>query len=274
MDLWVGTRRIGPGEPMYIIAEVGLAHDGSLALAHAYSDAVAKAGVDACKFQCHTGDPTDRWRVKPDWPTDATRQDYWLRTSFSKAQWQELARHCSTVGLEFLCSCFSLEAFKVIDPLVRMHKVPSGQVTNLPLLRAIAHTGKPVLLSSGLGTTNELFDALQLFDRALLLQCTTAYPCPPELINLPWAGSRGGLSDHSGTIWPGIAAAALRCQVLEVHVTFCRQFGPDANASLLLPDQLDQLVEGVRFVERAMRPAVRDAAGLAEARQVFMGVSA
>lgn len=262
---------------MEIIAEVGLAHDGSLSQAHAYIDACAKAGADTVKFQCHWFDSTTEWRIKPKRPQDETRQVYWERTQFSLYQWQGLAEHCAEAGVEFLCSPFSVLAVRMLDSLVKRWKVPSGQVTNEALLDAIAETGKPVLLSTGMSTHDELTLALGRLSkcRVRLLQCTTAYPCPPEQIGLSVVASWGGLSDHSGTIYPGIAAAALGCKVLEVHVCWSKAQGSfDAAASLTI-EQLTQLVEGVRFVEQAMLPVDKDkmAEQLSEARRVFMGVA-
>lgn len=265
---------------MEIIAEVGLAHDGSLLQAHAYIDACAKAGVDAVKFQCHMGDECDEWRnVQHTWRAE-TRQDYWKRTEFTEQEWTMLAYHCAEAGVEFLCSVFSLEAFALIDPLVKRHKVPSGQITNKPLLKAIAKTSKPTLISTGMSTSDELTAALRIFDAAtvidtdyplLILQCTTMYPCPPELVGLP-ATEWGGLSDHSGTIYSGIAAAVLGCKVLEVHVCFSREAGGLDGAASLEMAELRQLVQGVRFVEKAMQPVDKDqlAAELAETRRIFM----
>ena len=270
---------------MEIIAEVGLAHDGSMQAAHAYIDACADRRVDAVKFQCHDGDPTTEWRVRPDWCQDESRQAYWRRTGFSPAQWQELARHCAMRGVEFVCSVFSLEALRVIDPLVKRHKVPSGRIADLELLRTIGETGKPVLLSTGLALETEAHIAEDLLYEygcdVTVLQCTSRYPCPPDQVGLYVYDDvltispnlrLDGLSDHSGTIYAGIAAAALGCQVLEVHVCFSKEQGNlDAAASLTM-DQLAQLVEGVRFVEKAMQPVDKDALAeqLAETRRVFM----
>jgi N,N'-diacetyllegionaminate synthase len=257
-----------------IIAEVGLAHDGSLSAAHAYIDACSKAGVDTVKFQCHWFDSASEWRVRPKYPQDESRQAYWERTQFSLYQWQSLAEHCGMIGREFMCSPFSAAAVRMLDPLVSRWKVPSGQIANEALLDAIAATGKPVLLSTGMSTHDELTLALGRLSksRVRLLQCTTAYPCPPEQVGLSIVASWGGLSDHSGTIYPGIAAAALGCKVLEVHVCWSKdQGGFDTEASLDM-GQLRQLVEGVRFIEKAMQPVDKDAqaAKLADVRRVFM----
>jgi N,N'-diacetyllegionaminate synthase len=266
-----------------IIAEVGLAHDGSLSQAHAYVDACAKAGVDAVKFQCHLGDPCTEWRTAPPWmPQDMSRQAYWERTTFAEHQWNGLCDHCAYAGVEFLCSPFSVAAVARLDPLVKRWKVPSGRIADMALLEAIGKTGKPVLLSTGMGKTQEIYSAESLLLKhgctVDILQCTSEYPCVPRRIGLGEISSEcwAGLSDHSGTIYPGLAAAALGCKVLEVHVCFSKdQGGFDTEASITTAD-LAELVRGVRFIEKAMQPVDKDAMAeqLAETRRVFMGVNA
>jgi N-acetylneuraminate synthase len=248
----------------FIIAEVGLAHDGSLGLAHAFIDEVARGGADAVKFQTHLAaaesTPAEPFRVKFS-RQDATRYEYWQRMEFTEEQWRGLADHARERGLVFLSSPFSPEAVALLARIgMTMWKIASGEVSNLPLLDAIIETRGPVLLSSGMSSIAELDKAAGRVQRAGLplavMQCTTAYPCPPERIGLnmlPYLQQRYqcfvGLSDHSGTIYPGIAATALGCDVLEVHVTMSRgMFGPDVPASVTI-EELRQLVDGVRFVE-------------------------
>jgi N,N'-diacetyllegionaminate synthase len=275
VNFQIGALHIGSGSPCLIVAEVGLAHDGSLSQAHAYVDAVAKAGADAVKFQCHLGDTATEWRVPPAWPQDENRQAYWKRTGFTVEQWRGLAGHSADMGLLFMCSPFSVEAVEMLDPLLQVWKVPSGKVTDWALLDAIRDTNKPVLLSTGMGTTLEINDAVRRLGGekwCRLLQCTSQYPAPPETVGLMLAGYWMGLSDHSGTIYPGIAAAALGCQILEVHVCWSKdQGGFDTAASITIPE-LGDLVSGVRFVERAMVPVDKDAMSLklTTARRVFM----
>ena len=279
MDFRVGLRRIGPGQPCFIMAEVGLAHDGSLTQAHAYMDAIKRAGADAAKFQCHLGDPTTEWRVVLGWQRNETRQEYWERTAFTAEEWHGIAAHCRDLGLEFVCSPFSAKSVPFLDGLVRMWKIPSGRVADDALLSAVAATGKPVLLSTGMSTAQERQDALaRLLDvgcPVIQMQCTSAYPTPPERVGLPVAARWGGLSDHSGTIYPGIAAVALGVKVLEVHVCFSRDQGGLDTAASVTTAELKQLVEGVRFVEAAMKPVDKDleAQELAPMRRVFMGVA-
>lgn len=252
----------------FIIGEVAQAHDGSLGAAHAYIDAIAKAGADAVKFQTHIAaaesTPGEPWRVKFS-PQDATRYEYWKRMEFTEEQWHGLAQHARERGLAFLSSAFSLEAVELLERVgVPAWKVGAGEVTNLPMLDRMARTGKPVILSSGMATWAEMDAAVECVRKhgapVAVLQCTTAYPCPPEKLGLNVIevlrqryNCPTGLSDHSGTIYAGIAAAALGATILEVHVTFSREsFGPDVPASLTTKG-LKQLVAGVRFIETALR---------------------
>jgi len=280
----IGARHVGAGAPCLIVAEVGLAHDGSLGVAHSCIDAVAKAGADAVKFQCHLGDPVSEWRVKPPaWWPDLSRQDYWERTGFNREGWSDLALHARAAGLIFLCSPFSVEAVRLLDPLVLAWKVSSGLVTDKDLLCACLGTKKPLLLSTGLSTWSEIQESCDMVrgsgTKHALLQCTSAYPTSAESIGLGvmqyLRGAKNypmGLSDHSGTIWPSLAAVTLGASIVEVHVCFSKQqWGFDVEASVTL-EQLGQLVEGVRFIERALQPVDKDAMAreLAPMREMFM----
>jgi len=270
-----------------VIGEVGLAHDGSLGCAHAFIDEVARAGADAVKFQTHIAKaestPQEPFRVKFS-RQDASRYDYWKRMEFTESQWQGLADHAREAGLVFLSSPFSVEAVELLTRVgMAMWKVPSGEIGSVALLDAMISTGRPILLSSGMSDMRELDAAVHRVRRAgvplAVLQCTTAYPCPPERVGLnmiPYFRERYecfvGLSDHSGTIYPGIAAASLGAEVVEVHVTMSRgMFGPDVPASITM-EELRQLVDGVRFVERMRaHPVDKDsvAIDMAPLREIF-----
>ena len=270
-----------------IIAEIGLAHDGSLGFAHAYIDEAARGGADAVKFQTHIAaaesTPAEPFRVQFS-RQDATRYDYWTRMAFTEEQWRGLAEHARDRGLLFLSSPFSVEAIEMLSRVgMPMWKIASGEVSNRPLLEAVAATGKPVLLSSGMSALAEVDTAVDRVRRAGVplgvMQCTTAYPCPPERVGLNMLdvfrqryGCFVGLSDHSGTIFPGIAAATIGAEILEVHVTMSRgMFGPDVPASVTI-EELRQLVDGVRFVERMRaHPIDKDAVAvdMAPLRAIF-----
>jgi N-acetylneuraminate synthase len=274
-EINIGGTQIGGQLPVVTIAEVGMAHDGSLGAAHAYVDAVAECGATAVKFQTHIADQEstsqERFRVQV-FPQDATRYDYWSRTEFSKEQWIELAEHAKARNVIFLSSAFSALAVEwLMECEVPAWKVASGELTNFPMLQMMAETGKPLLISSGMSNWRELDETLEFIARHngtyAIFQCTTSYPCPPEKWGLNVIpemirryGCPVGLSDHSGSIVPGIAAVALGAAMLEFHVAFSkRQFGPDAPASLTL-EQVTELVQGVKQLKEAMnRPCDKDA---------------
>ncbi|HEU5256652.1 MAG TPA: N-acetylneuraminate synthase family protein [Vicinamibacterales bacterium] len=248
-----------------VIGEVALTHDGSLGLAHAFVDAIADAGADAVKFQTHIAaaesTPSEPFRVKFS-RQDKTRYDYWKRMEFTEEGWRGLAEHARERGILFLSSPFSIQAVDLLERIgVPLWKIASGETSNTTLLDRILDTRKPVLLSTGMSPLEEI-------DRAVarvrarhadlgVFQCTTAYPCPPEKIGLNlipfYRGRYGcwvGLSDHSATIFPGLAGAAMGMDMLEVHVALSREmFGPDVIASITT-QELRQLVDGIRFIER------------------------
>jgi N-acetylneuraminate synthase len=282
----IGKRDVGGDAPAFVIGEVAQAHDGSLGLAHAFIDAIAEAGADAVKFQTHIAQaestPSEPFRVRFS-TQDESRYAYWQRMEFTEAQWAELARHAGERGLAFLSSPFSLEAVELLERVgVPAWKVGSGEVSNAPLLDAMARTGKPVLLSSGMSPLAELDAAvarLRTHSAVAVLQCTSEYPSPPEHVGLnvitELAGRYDvpvGLSDHSGTIYPSLAAVVLGANVIEVHATLSREmFGPDVPASVTTAE-LRQLADGIRFLERALgHPVDKDrAAGeLDELRGLF-----
>ncbi len=270
-----------------VIAEVAQAHDGSLGTAHAYIDAAAAAGADAVKFQTHIAaaesTPGEPWRVKFS-PQDESRFEYWQRMEFTEPQWHGLKQHADERGIAFLSSPFSEEATDLLTRVgVAAWKVASGEVTNLPMLQQMAATGLPIVLSTGMNPLEEIDRAVESIRKTgvpfAVLQCTTAYPCPPEKIGLNVMAQLRqrydcpvGLSDHSGTIFPGLAAATLGASVLEVHITMSRQsFGPDVPASVTT-EQLAELVRGIRFIETMNRnPVDKDAAAddLAPLRDLF-----
>lgn len=250
----------------YVIAEIGQAHDGSVGILHSLIRAAADTGVDAVKFQVHIADaessPLEPFRVKFS-PVDATRFDYWKRMELTFDQWVDVKRICDECSVEFLATPFSNAAVDLLEDVgVQRYKVGSGDASNLLLLEKIARTGKEIILSTGLGSLEEM-DAsvkfLQSFDVPVaIMQCTTKYPTAAEDIGLEWLSRFStryqcpvGLSDHCGEIFAGIAAVALGAVAVEAHITFDkRMFGPDAVASLTV-DEFAELVRGIRFTELA-----------------------
>ena len=248
-----------------LIAEIGQAHDGSLGMLHAYIDLLADCGVDTVKFQMHIAEAEssmqEPFRIKFS-KQDKTRFDYWQRMTFSFEQWKEIKSHTEEKGMLFLCSPFSMKAFEWLEKLeVSRYKVASGELNNYLLLDAISQTKKKTIISSGMSSFEEIASAIERFKKSQveLMQCTTAYPTPPELTGLNVISELKrrfdipvGLSDHSGEIYAGLAAASMEAAHLEFHVAFHKmQFGPDTTSSLI-PSQIIQLVNGVKSINKML----------------------
>jgi N,N'-diacetyllegionaminate synthase len=267
---------------VYLVAEAGMNHDGSLGNAIRLAEVAAECGADAVKFQLHDARAeTTRDAPSPPYFQHETRWEYFERTAFSDEQWATLKRACDEVGIDFLCSAFSIEAVERLEGLgVERHKIGSGEVTNLELVRRVGQTGKPVLLASGMSSWAELDAAVAAAgDQVTVLQCTSEYPTPPERVGLNVLeqlreryGRPVGLSDHSLGNYAAFAAVALGALVVEKHVTLSNElYGPDA-AMALEPDGLEDLVDGVRSIEAMLaNPVDKDdlGDGLLELKGIF-----
>jgi len=269
--------------PVFIVAEAGMNHDGSLGNAIRMVEVAARCGADAVKFQLHDAvAETIRDAPSPPYFSHESRWEYFERTAFTDDQWRTLKRRCDEVGIEFLCSAFSVEAVGRLETLgVRRHKIPSGEVTNIELVRAAAMTGKPLLMSSGMSSWDELDGAVQAASGAsevVVFQCTSEYPCPPERVGLNILeelrtryGRPVGLSDHTEGPYACFAAVALGAAAIEKHFTLSKElYGPDA-ALAVEPGELRELVHGVRAIEAMLAAPVDkdDTSGFAEMKRVF-----
>lgn len=267
-------RKIGKGQPVFIIGEIAQAHDGSLGAAHAYIDAIANTGADAVKFQTHIAEaessPRERWRVNFSYQ-DKTRFDYWKRMEFTLKQWKGLKKHAEEKGLIFLSSPFSSEAVEILERIgVSAWKVASGEVNNRVILSRIARTRLPVILSSGMSNLREIDNAVEILNREKIdfavLQCTSMYPCPPKKVGInliPFFNERYscpvGLSDHTGKVYSALAAAAVGASIIEAHIVFSREcFGPDVSSSLTAAEFKD-MVEGAAYIRKMfLNPVDKD----------------
>ena len=271
---------------VYLIAEIGQAHEGSLGILHSYIDAIATTGVQAVKFQMHISaaesSAMETFRVKFSY-VDATRLDYWKRMEFSLEQWKEIKQHCDTVGLDFICSPFSNLAVDWLEEIgVKAYKIGSGEVNNLLLLEKIVNTKKPIILSSGMSNYQELEETVTFLRSKnasfSILQCTTSYPTKPEQYGFNVINELKeryavpvGFSDHSAKIGTGIADVSLGAEILEFHVVFDRMmFGPDSKSSLTIAETV-QLVEEVNLIANALQFPVNknNNEGFKELKMIF-----
>jgi len=274
-----------PIPPVLVLAEVGSVHDGSFGNAQKLIEAGRDCGADAIKFQTHIAEAeTLRNAPAPPYFKGERRYDYFVRTGFSPEEWTQLKKYCVEKGVEFMASPFSIAALDLLETVgVTRYKIPSGEVTNLPLLQAIARTGKPILLSSGMSWWRDLDEAVQTISshhtQITMLQCTSQYPCPYEEVGLNVMLEMReryrlpvGLSDHTLTPYASWAAVSLGASVIEKHLTFSRlMYGSDAAHSLE-PAEFKTLVEGIRAIEVMLASPVnkdRAAVRLQEMKQIF-----
>lgn len=270
----IAGRSIAQSSRPFIIAEIAQAHDGSLGMAHAYIDAAAGAGADAVKFQTHiaAAESTldEPFRVKFS-RQDDTRYDYWRRMEFTAEQWAGLAAHAAEKGIVFLSSAFSVEAVHLLEKIgMPAWKIGSGEFRSRELMTAMTSTGKPLLLSTGMSRYEEIAAACAWFREQktpfALFQCTSQYPTKLEDVGLNVIGDLHGrhgcpvgLSDHSGTIWPSLAAMARGAAMIEIRMTFDRgMFGPDVPASVTIPELTQLCTARDAFARMDAHPVNKD----------------
>jgi N,N'-diacetyllegionaminate synthase len=283
-----------------IIAEAGVNHNGDLALARRLVDAAAAAGADLVKFQTFSADRLVTVHAgKADYQNQAGHagesQHALIRgLELTREMHEALIAHCRTRGIGFFSTGFDLESTDLLAELgLDRFKIASGEITNLPHLRHIGRYGKPVLLSTGMATLDEIEAALAVLeqagtprDRITVLHCNTEYPTPMADVNLRAMltireafGVAVGYSDHTLGIEVAIAAVALGATVIEKHLTLDRRLpGPDHQASLE-PDEMKTMVEAIRNIERALgdgikRPTASEAKNMSIARKSLVAACA
>ncbi len=259
---------VTPESACFIIAEAGVNHNGDLALAKQLVLAAKEAMADAVKFQT--------FQAKHLVTADAPQADYQARNSGKmESQYDmlkrlelpleafaELNRYCAELGIMFMSTAFDEESADYLAGLgMPIFKIPSGELTNIPLLRHIARFGKPLIVSTGMGTIEEIQEAVEAIqatgnDDITVLHCVTDYPTPPDQVNLramhviqAALGVPIGYSDHTMGIEASVIAVAAGAKVIEKHFTLdCNLPGPDHKASLA-PDELAEMVRSIRRVE-------------------------
>jgi len=258
---------------VFIIAEAGVNHNGSLDLAKQLVDKAVEAGVDCIKFQTFKAENlVNKDAQKADYQINNTgNNDSQLKMlknlELSFGDFKELKKYCDTKGITFLSTPFDNECIEFLEPIIPFFKIPSGEITNLPFLRKINSYKKDVILSTGMATLEEIQDALTILKdcKVTLLHCTTEYPCPYEGVNMKAMSTMKdkfnlsvGYSDHTQGIEIPIMAVAMGAEVIEKHFTLDKNMdGPDHKASLE-PDELKQMVKEIRNVEKAFGNGIKE----------------
>jgi N,N'-diacetyllegionaminate synthase len=261
-----------------IIAEAGVNHNGSMASAKRLIDAAVEAGADYVKFQTFKAETlVTQTAQKAEYQKNITDKnesqfDMIKNLELDRAAHEELIEYCNSKDIRFLSTAFDHDSIDMLAELdIPLFKIPSGEVTNLPYLRQIGGMGKPIIMSTGMSTMEEVRDALNILlkagaekDRITILHCNTEYPTPMEDVNLKAMltignklGVKVGYSDHTLGIEVSIAAVAMGATVIEKHFTLDRTLqGPDHAASLE-PDELKRMVTAIRNIEKAMGDGVK-----------------
>ena len=283
----IANKIIGSSQPAFIIAEVAQTHDGSLGMAHAFIDAVAEIGVDAIKFQTHIASEEstlrEPWRLKFS-HKDETRFQYWQRMEFNKTEWQSLKTHAEERGLIFMSSPFSTKAVDLLSDLdMACYKIGSGEIDNEILLERILKTGKPIIMSTGMSTYEEV-DSIYTYLKKknadfALLHCTSEYPVKAEKIGLNIIEEFKerydcpvGFSSHVPSVAINFAAVVKGASILEAHVTLSKcMFGPDVSSSLTI-EEFKTLVGNIREYEETNKHKANKyelAASLQRTKKIF-----
>ena len=255
---------------IYIIAEAGVNHNGSPETARRLADAAKAAGADCVKFQTFRAEKlVSRSAQKAEYQKSATgggsQEEMLKKLELSYSDFTALKEYCDRIGICFLSTPFDAESIDFLNTLdMPFWKIPSGEITNYPYLRQIAQTGKPVMMSTGMSSLDEIRAAVRVLREngttdLQLLHCNTEYPTPFEDVNLKAMqtlrdtfGVETGYSDHTRGIEVPIAAAALGAAVIEKHFTLDRNMeGPDHRASLE-PEELAAMVRSIRNIEKAI----------------------
>ena len=243
-----------------IVADVGMVHDGSFGNACALVDMVVDAGANVVNFQTHFGSSeTTLYAPQPQSLKGESQYRYFERTAFGDTQWTALKRRCDERGVVFLSSSFSEAAVDQLERIgAQIHKVPSGEVTNLFLLERLAATGKPIVLSSGMSSWIELdraVDVLRQSPRLIVLQCCSVVPCSDKQVGINVMmemaaryGCEVGLSDCTHGIAAGVAAATLGATLIEKHATFSRALHGGSLGHSMEPAQLREYCENLESV--------------------------
>ncbi|MFN3648004.1 MAG: pseudaminic acid synthase [Armatimonadota bacterium] len=267
----IAGRRIGPGEPIYIIAELSANHGQSFDRAVELLRAAHAAGADAVKLQTYTADTLTIDCSAPPFQIhgglwDGRNLHELYQEAYTPWEWQpKLKRIADDLGIHLFSTPFDQTAVDFLEEMqVPAHKVASFEIVDLPLLRAIARTGKPVIMSTGMSTMSEIDEAVTTLREAgaaeiALLKCTSAYPAPPEEMNLRTIphlakafGVPVGLSDHTLDLAVPVAAVTLGACILEKHFTLSRADGGPDSAFSLEPDEFRATVAAIRAAEKAL----------------------
>ncbi len=271
-EIKIGDRMVGDGHPAYVIAEIGINHNGDIGIAKQMIDAAVHAGVDAVKFQKRTPDiatPLEQQNQMRETPWGyITYLEYRYKVEFNEEQYCEIERYCKEKGITWLVSVWdqaSVDFMQKFD--TPAYKIPSASLTDYNLIRKARSTGKPLIISTGMSTMEQIRRGVEIAgeENLVLMHCTSTYPCEPEELNLKMVETLRqefpnvpiGYSGHEVGLVPSSVAVALGACMVERHLTLDRAMWGSDQAASVEPGGFERLVKYIRVSEAALGDGVK-----------------
>lgn len=267
----IGDKLVGDGYPVYIVAEIGINHNGSVEIAKKLIDAAVKAGVDAVKFQKRTPEVSVPERMRnmmreTPWGY-ISYMEYRLKVEFGEREYKEIDKYCNQKGITWFVSVWDKPAVDFMEQFnPPVYKIPSAALTDIELLKHVRSTGKPMIISTGMSTMEQIQKAVEAIgeDNLIILHAHSAYPAPPEELNLKVIKTLKekfdipiGYSGHEVGLVTTVAAVALGANMVERHITLDRSMWGSDQAASVEPQGLERLVKYIRVVEKALGDGVK-----------------
>ncbi len=271
-EIKIGNRLVGDEHPTYVIAEIGINHNGSVDIAKEMIDAAVHAGVDAVKFQKRTPEictPPEQQKQMRETPWGyITYLDYRYKVEFGEAEYREIDRYCKEKGIDWMVSVWDEPSVDFMEQFdTPAYKVPSASLTDHSLLRYLRKTSKPVILSTGMSTHDQIHAAVEVLgtENLAITHCTSTYPCEPEELNLKMIQTLRdqfpsvpvGYSGHEVGLVPSTIAVALGACIVERHLTLDRAMWGSDQAASVEPGGFERLVKYIRVTEAALGDGVK-----------------
>jgi N-acetylneuraminate synthase len=270
-EIKIGKQLIGDGHPTYVVAEIGINHNGDIDIAKKLMEAAKRYGVDAVKFQKRTPElcvPPDQRNQMRDTPWGyITYLDYRYKVEFSQEQYQDIDRYSKEIGMTWFSSVWDEPSVDFMEPFNPIcYKVPSASLTDLNLLRCLRKTGRPVILSTGMSSMEQIRKSVEVLgtDNLMITHTTSAYPCDPDELNLRMIGTLRnefpcpiGYSGHEVGLIPSVVAVSLGACLVERHITLDRALWGSDQAASVEPGGFERLVKYIRVTEQSLGDGVK-----------------
>lgn len=270
-EITIGKRKIGDGHPTYMVAEIGINHNGSIDIAKSLIDVAVKHGMDSVKFQKRTPElcvPPDQQKHMRETPWGyITYLDYRNKVEFGQAEYAEIDRYCKQVDMPWFASVWdepSVDFLEQFNPV--SYKIPSASLTDHSLLRHVRKTGRPIILSTGMSTMQQIQEAVKVVGEQdlVITHATSTYPCDPEELNLKMIGTLRqtfscpiGYSGHEVGLIPSVVAVSLGACMVERHITLDRAMWGGDQAASVEPGGVERLVKYIRVTEEALGDGIK-----------------